>query len=50
MLAAGRFGEKAIVYAPDIIGVGVLEKWKLKDKIRLAGNDKKNLFKIKTII
>ena len=44
MLATRRFGEKAIVYAPDIIGFGVLEKWKLKDKIRFAGNDKKNLY------
>ena len=46
MLATGRFGKKAIVYAPDIIGFGVLEKWKLNDKIRFAGNDKKNLYYI----
>jgi ABC-type amino acid transport substrate-binding protein len=46
MLAGGRFGEKAIVYAPDVIGFDVIEKLKLKDRIRFAGNDKKNLYYI----
>ncbi|PHR01354.1 MAG: hypothetical protein COB29_14760 [Sulfitobacter sp.] len=44
MLAAGRFGEKTVVYAPDTIGFGVLKKLDLKNHIRFAGNDIKNLY------
>ncbi len=44
MLSGGRFGKKAVVYAPDTVGFDVIKKWGLHDKIRLAGRDIKNLY------
>ncbi len=44
MLSAGRFDKKTVVYAPDVVGFNVIDKWKLDDNVRLAGKDIKNLY------
>lgn len=43
MLAANRFGDRGVVYVPDVVGFDTIKEFNLKN-VRYAGADIKNLY------